>query len=118
MNKYNLNDTEARPWGNYAVIETGKNYVVKKITVNPNGILSYQRHQHRAEHWVVVSGNAVITLDDKQYPVTTNQHFFIPQKSWHRIANPHNESLTFIEVQTGDILDESDIERKDDKYNR
>ena len=118
MNKYKIGERDTRPWGEYMVTDTGDGFVVKQIVVNPNGILSYQRHEHRAEHWIIVSGSAVITLDDQKFDVSSNQHFFIPKGAWHRIQNTNDKPLVFIEIQTGDILDESDIQRRDDKYSR
>jgi len=117
-NKYKIGESDIRPWGKYKVMDTGANFAVKQIEVNPGGILSYQRHQFRAEHWIMVQGSGVVTLDDKRFIIGQYEHIFIPAKSWHRIENSGSKPLIFIEVQTGENLDESDIERKDDKYSR
>jgi len=117
-NKYKIGETDTRPWGNYKVIDVGTGYIVKQIEVNPGGILSLQRHAHRDEHWIITQGNAVVTLGEQKISLTRNQSIFIPKTEWHRIENVGSEPVVFIEVQTGDVLDESDIERKEDKYNR
>lgn len=118
MNKYNIGETDTRPWGKYRVTDAGMGFITKQIEVNAGGILSLQRHKWRSEHWIVVQGTGVITLGDKKFNVKANDHFFIPVTEWHRIENPGKSPLVFIEVQTGDNLDENDIERKDDKYAR
>ena len=117
-NKYKIGESDVRPWGKYKVTDVGTGFIVKQIEVNAGGILSYQRHKYRSEHWIIVQGAGVITLDDKKFPVKANDHFFLPIAAWHRIENNGKVPLVFIEVQTGDNLDESDIERKDDKYSR
>ena len=118
MNNYVVGSFDARPWGTWRVLGVGEGYCVKEITVNPGAILSLQRHQHRAEHWTVVSGVATVTLDDTITEIQSGEHIYLPVRSWHRVENRGEGVLVFIEVQTGDILDESDIERKDDKYGR
>jgi len=118
MNNYKIGETDTRPWGNYRVLAVGEKFVVKEITVNSGGILSLQRHQHRAEHWIIISGEAVVTLDCNEIPLGKDESVFIHKTAWHRIENRAFEPLIFIEVQTGDILDEADIERREDKYNR
>jgi mannose-6-phosphate isomerase-like protein (cupin superfamily) len=118
VNNYVNGTSDVRPWGSWRVICVGEGYVVKEIVVNPGAILSLQRHQHRSEHWTVVSGVATVTRDEEIIEVQANEHICLPSKCWHRAENRTNETLIFIEVQMGDILDESDIERKDDKYGR
>ena len=107
-----------RPWGSYRVLVAGAGFKVKKITVNSNGKLSTQRHQHRAEHWVVVSGVADICIAGDTQTLTADQSCYIAPGQIHSLANSQSEPLILIEVQTGSILDEADIERFDDKYGR
>lgn len=107
-----------RPWGSYRVLVEGSGFKVKKITVNSGGRLSTQRHQHRAEHWVVVSGIADVSINDKARILTADKSCYIAAGQIHNLANNQAEPLILIEVQTGSILDESDIERFDDQYGR
>ena len=107
-----------RPWGNYEQLDAGDGYKVKRIIVNPGGVLSLQRHQHRAEHWVVVEGKAEITIADKVVTLEPNQSVYVPSDTIHRLANRCKERVVLIETQTGDHLVEDDIVRLDDSYNR
>jgi len=107
-----------RPWGSYDSIDHGSNYQVKRITVNPGAKLSLQRHQHRAEHWVVVQGAATVQLDGEEHILTANQSVYIPKQSVHSLANNTERPLYLIEVQSGDYLGEDDIERLEDIYGR
>ena len=107
-----------RPWGNYRTLVEGTGFKVKKITVNSGAKLSTQRHQHRAEHWVVVSGIADVCINEQAYTLTHDQSCYIAAKQIHSLANNQKDPLIVIEVQTGTVLDESDIERFDDKYGR
>lgn len=107
-----------RPWGSYQAMDSGERYQVKHITVKPGGRLSLQRHHHRAEHWVVVSGTAQVTLKDHTFLVSENQSTYIPIGAWHRLENPGRIPLELIEVQSGSYLGEDDIERQDDVYAR
>lgn len=107
-----------RPWGKYNSIDLGQRFQVKHITLNPGASLSLQKHHHRAEHWIVVSGTAEITCDDKQYLLTENHSTYIPIGSLHRLANPGQIPLELIEVQSGSYLGEDDIVRFDDVYGR
>lgn len=118
QNDYQVGASSTRPWGHWAVLAIGDGFVVKEISVNPGHILSLQSHQHRAEHWVVLSGQAEVTLDGKTFPRGADEAVFIPVKAKHRIANIGETLLTFIEVQTGQVLSEEDIERYDDRYGR
>ncbi|MEC8901434.1 MAG: cupin domain-containing protein, partial [Pseudomonadota bacterium] len=93
-------------------------YQVKHITVRPGARLSLQRHHHRAEHWVVVSGTAKVTLDERTFLVSENQSTYIPIGALHRLENPGKIPLELIEVQSGSYLGEDDIERLDDVYAR
>ena len=107
-----------RPWGSYDGIESGPGFQVKRITVKPGASLSLQMHHHRAEHWVVVSGVARVTCDDRVFDLQANQSTFIPLGSKHRLENVGAESLELIEVQSGDYLGEDDIVRFEDIYGR
>lgn len=107
-----------RPWGNYQGIDRGHYYQVKRLTVSPGSRLSLQRHRHRAEHWVVVAGEAEVTCDERIFRLRPNESTYIPLGSMHRLSNPGDETLHLIEVQSGDYLGEDDIERFDDIYGR
>ena len=107
-----------RPWGNYDSVDSGKRFQVKRITVNPGEVLSLQKHFHRAEHWVVVSGTAEITRDDEVFILTENQSAYIPLGAVHRLVNPGSIPLELIEVQSGSYLGEDDIVRLSDNYGR
>jgi mannose-1-phosphate guanylyltransferase / mannose-6-phosphate isomerase len=107
-----------RPWGSYDSIEAGGRFQVKRIVVKPGASLSLQKHHHRAEHWIVVSGTAEVTCDDKVFLMTENQSTYIPLGSVHRLSNPGKVPLELIEVQSGSYLGEDDIVRFDDVYGR
>ena len=107
-----------RPWGSYDSVDNGVRHQVKHITVKPGAQLSLQMHHHRAEHWIVVSGTAQVTCDDKVFLLTENQSTYIPIASVHRLANPGKIPLEIIEVQSGSYLGEDDIERLEDVYGR
>lgn len=107
-----------RPWGNYRVVNSGGRYQVKQITVKPGKTLSLQRHHHRSEHWVVVSGTAEVTLQDATYLLGENESTYIPLGKVHRLNNPGIIDLELIEVQSGSYLGEDDIERLSDHYGR
>ena len=107
-----------RPWGSYRTLVEGAGFKVKKITVNTGAKLSTQRHQHRAEHWVIVSGVADVRIDDQVLMLTQDQSCYIAAKQLHSLANNQQVPLIVIEVQTGAILDENDIERFNDIYGR
>ncbi|TAM36285.1 MAG: mannose-1-phosphate guanylyltransferase/mannose-6-phosphate isomerase [Rhodanobacter sp.] len=107
-----------RPWGSYDSLESGSRFQVKRIVVKPGASLSLQKHHHRAEHWVVVSGTAEVTCDDKVFLLTENQSTYIPLGSKHRLRNPGKMALELIEVQSGSYLGEDDIIRYDDVYGR
>lgn len=107
-----------RPWGFYETIAEGTRYQVKRITVYPAGRLSLQKHYHRAEHWVVVSGSAEVTVDDKVQLLTENHSVYIPLGAVHRLVNPGKVNLELIEVQSGVYLGEDDILRLQDDYKR
>jgi len=107
-----------RPWGSYDSVDHGPNYQVKKISVNPGAKLSLQRHQYRAEHWVVVQGTATVHLDGAEHVLHANDSIYIPKTAVHSLANNTNEPLHLIEVQSGSYLGEDDIERLEDVYGR
>jgi mannose-1-phosphate guanylyltransferase/mannose-6-phosphate isomerase len=108
--------TVERPWGRYVLMDEGPGFKVKRIVVNPGKKLSLQVHQHRAEHWVVVSGTARVTIGPEVRLVASNQSLYIPPKMPHRLENPTVEPIHLIEVQTGDYLEEDDILRLEDDY--
>jgi mannose-1-phosphate guanylyltransferase/mannose-6-phosphate isomerase len=107
-----------RPWGWYDSIDEGSRFKVKRIQVKPGASLSLQRHQQRAEHWVVVTGTAEVICGDKTLTLTENQSTYIPLGEVHRLSNPGAIPLEIIEVQSGGYLGEDDIERFDDTYGR
>jgi mannose-1-phosphate guanylyltransferase / mannose-6-phosphate isomerase len=107
-----------RPWGSYDSVDNGDRFQVKRLVVNPGATLSLQMHHHRAEHWIVVSGTAEITCDDRVFLLSENQSTFIPVGAKHRIANPGRVPLHIIEVQSGSYLGEDDIVRFADNYGR
>ena len=108
----------SKPWGSYQVILESVNYTIKKIVVKPGGMLSLQSHKHRSEHWIIVQGIADITLEDKYLEIKENENIFIPTNAKHRLANKQSEDLVVIEIWYGDHLDEEDIIRYEDIYNR
>lgn len=107
-----------RPWGYYESIDMGERFQVKRIVVIPGGMLSLQKHRHRAEHWVVVRGTAEVTIGEDKRAVHENESIFIPIGTVHRLANQGKIPLELIEVQTGSYLGEDDIVRLDDIYKR
>ena len=108
----------ARPWGWYDSVDAGERYQVKRITVRPGARLSLQMHHHRAEHWIVVKGTALVTRGEDEILLTENQSTYIPLGVKHRLENPGKTDLELIEVQSGGYLGEDDIVRFDDKYGR
>ena len=107
-----------RPWGYYDSIDVDDGFQVKRILVNPGAKLSLQKHQHRAEHWVVVKGIATITRGDDVFVLKENQSTYIPKGEVHRLENTEEIDLEIIEIQTGDYLGEDDIIRLEDDYQR
>ncbi len=108
----------SRPWGWYDTLDVGDKFKVKRIQVKPGASLSLQKHQHRAEHWVVIKGVAEITNGDKSFRLTENQSTYIPVGQIHRLSNPGDCILEIIEVQSGAYLNEDDILRVEDTYGR
>jgi mannose-1-phosphate guanylyltransferase len=113
-----LHRTVARPWGTYTVLQEGARFKIKRIEVKPGQTLSLQMHHHRSEHWIVVSGTAKVTCDDRVFLVAANESTYIPIGGRHRLENPGVMPLVMIEVQCGDYLGEDDIVRFEDKYGR
>ncbi len=109
---------DERPWGSYTVLQDEPTFKVKRIEVLPGKRLSYQKHTKRAEHWFVVQGEALVTLDGVDVKVPTNESIDIPLGSAHRIANPGTELMIFIEVQHGEYFGEDDIIRIEDDFGR
>ena len=107
-----------RPWGYYQSIDSGSRFKVKQITVKPGAKLSLQMHHHRAEHWVVVEGTALISRDDETFLLRENESAYIPIGSKHRLENPGKVPLKLIEVRSGTYLSEDDITRYEDTYGR
>lgn len=116
--EHSLHRVVHRPWGSYDSLESGERFQVKRIVVKPGASLSLQKHHHRAEHWIVVSGTAEVTCDDKVFLLGENQSTYIPLGSKHRLRNPGKVALELIEVQSGSYLGEDDIIRFDDVYGR
>jgi mannose-6-phosphate isomerase len=113
-----MNETECRPWGFYEVLSDEGDHKVKRITVEPGKRLSLQRHRQRKEHWFIVRGESLVTVDSKETKAVSGQAVDIPQGSLHRIANKGKERLVYIEVQLGSYFGEDDIERVEDDYGR
>jgi mannose-1-phosphate guanylyltransferase/mannose-6-phosphate isomerase len=107
-----------RPWGWYDSVDAGARFQVKRIVVKPGGTLSLQMHHHRAEHWIVVSGTAKVTMGDNTFLLSENASTFIPLGTTHRLENPGRVDLEMIEVQSGSYLGEDDIVRFEDVYGR
>jgi len=107
-----------RPWGWFQTTDDGYRYRVKHIQVNPGAKLSLQKHWHRSEHWVVVTGTALVTCGDKTFIVRENESTFIPAGTEHRLENPGRVPLRMIEVQSGEYVGEDDIVRIEDEYGR
>lgn len=109
---------DRRPWGTFTVLDEGENFKVKRIEVLPGKRLSYQKHAQRAEHWFVVRGTAKVTLDDREINVSAGEAIDIAVGSAHRVENPGEELLVFIEIQRGSYLGEDDIVRLQDDFGR
>ena len=113
-----VHKTMYRPWGFYTVLAQGKGFLTKMIQVNPGQKLSIQSHNHRSEHWVVLSGVAKVVLEGKEMILSPGHSVDIPVKAIHSLQNPYEEELKVIEVQKGDLLIEEDIIRYEDMYGR
>lgn len=115
---YKLHRTVHRPWGTYTVLEEGERFKMKRIVVKPGATLSLQMHYHRSEHWIVVSGTAIVVNGEQEILLRANESTYIPAGEKHRLQNPGVLDLVLIEVQCGDYLGEDDIVRFEDKYGR
>jgi mannose-6-phosphate isomerase len=111
-------ERDERPWGMYEVLAEGEGYKVKRIEVKPGHRLSLQMHQSRSEHWIIVAGEAIVTIGERESRLKPNEDALVPARTRHRVANPGTGSLVFIEVQCGSYLGEDDITRFEDDYNR
>ena len=109
---------DERPWGSFTVLDEGAGYKVKRIEVLPGKRLSYQRHAQRAEHWMVVRGAARVTLDGEEITLAVGETVDIAVGAAHRVENPGDEKLVFIEIQRGPYLGEDDIVRLSDDFGR
>jgi mannose-6-phosphate isomerase len=109
---------EERPWGSFTILDEGENYKVKRIEVLPQKRLSYQKHSHRSEHWMVVAGAAKVTLDGREITVAAGGAIDVAAGAAHRIENVGSEMLVFIEIQRGSYLGEDDIQRLQDDFGR
>jgi len=109
---------DRRPWGTFTVLDEGPDFKVKRIEVLPGKRLSYQKHSQRSEHWVVVKGTAKVTIDDRETILGPGQAIDIAIGAAHRVENPGDKSLLFIEVQRGAYLGEDDIVRLQDDFGR
>ena len=115
---YQVHTTGYRPWGTYTVLEEGPGYKIKRIEVKPGKRLSLQLHQKRSEHWVVISGEAIVRVGDNEQKLSLNESTYIPIGEVHRLSNLGQEMLVIIEVQVGGYLGEDDIQRLEDDYQR
>lgn len=111
-------DYVLRPWGRFHNLDRGKGFQVKRLIIKPGASISLQRHHHRSEHWVVVAGEGWVVKDDEEFLLKKNESTYIPMKAVHKLENRGTVDLVVVEVQTGDILDEEDIERFEDIYGR
>jgi len=112
------NQEDHRPWGFYIVLSDEPDHKVKRIVVYPGKRLSFQRHRRRSEHWHIVNGEALVTLNDKEIPLKKGESVDIPLGAAHRIKNTGTKNLVFIEIQQGDYFGEDDIERLEDDFGR
>ena len=106
------------PWGSFEVLSEASDHKVKRIIVEPGGCLSLQLHHLRSEHWFVVSGKGVVTINGNKKSLRLGSSLDIPKKAKHRVQNSSDDNLIFIEVQTGEYCGDDDIERFEDKYGR
>nr|WP_210294979.1 phosphomannose isomerase type II C-terminal cupin domain [Rhizobium sp. BK491] len=115
---YKVGDNDQRPWGTWHVLDIGDSHVVKRIVVNPGERLSLQYHNHRSERWTAVSGYGVAEIDGTEHALQLGHTVDIPLKATHRVSCTGDKPLVFIEIQYGELLDENDIIRLSDDYNR
>lgn len=117
-NTYKIGESDNRPWGSWEVLSVGDGFCVKKIVVNAGQMLSLQSHNFREENWIIASGEALITLGEEKLTKSVGESVYIGVGVKHRIQNDTDNQLIFIELQTGEKLDENDIVRYEDKYGR
>jgi mannose-1-phosphate guanylyltransferase len=115
---HHIHLTAHRPWGTYTILEENNRYKIKRIEVKPGKRLSLQKHFHRSEHWVVVSGTAIVQVGENETLVRRNESTYIPMGEMHRLGNPGKVDLVLIEAQVGEYLGEDDIVRIEDDHNR
>ena len=116
--RYKAGETGERPWGRWRVLETGENFCVKRIEVEPGHRLSLQYHHHRAEDWVIVAGEGLVECNEERIAVKAGDRVRIPLHAHHRMSNTGAALMVVIEVQHGALLDENDIVRIEDDYAR
>lgn len=116
--KFNKNYFEERPWGSFEILHDESVLKVKRIIVKPGMRLSYQSHRFRSENWVIIGGQAVVTLNGERLTLGVNESIFIPVGAKHRIANEAAADVTFVEIQTGSYFGEDDIVRYEDDFHR
>jgi mannose-6-phosphate isomerase-like protein (cupin superfamily) len=109
--------TQIKPWGQYTILGSGDGYQIKLIVINPNSRLSLQKHKFRAERWYILEGTPIVTIKGREFPVSPGSAVNIPIGGVHRIG-ANNETVKFIEIQTGTYFGEDDIERLEDDYER
>jgi mannose-6-phosphate isomerase-like protein (cupin superfamily) len=109
---------DKRPWGSFTILDEAEDYKVKRIEVLPGKRLSYQRHTRRSEHWFIVRGTAKVTLNGSEFLVKTGETVIVELGDAHRVENPGDELLVFIETQTGEYFGEDDIIRLEDDFGR
>ena len=113
-----MHTTVYRPWGSYEDVDVAERFLVKRITLKPGAKISLQKHLHRAEHWVVVKGTALVTRGEEQFILKEDQSTYIPLGTVHRLENPGKIPLELVEIQSGSYLAEDDVQRLDDIYGR
>ena len=113
-----MSENIKKPWGYFEVLDTQEGYLTKKLYLKPNSKLSLQSHKFRSEHWIVVKGLAIVTIDENKYNLNINESIYIPMASKHRLENNRENELIIIEVQIGERLEEDDIIRYADIYGR
>lgn len=118
INRYKPGQSGRRPWGTWKVVDVGVRHAVKRIEVAPGHRLSLQRHEGRAERWVVVAGEGIVTLGTRKRRLVPGGSVSIPKRTVHRLENDGTEKLVLIEIQYGERLEEADIERLADDYER
>jgi mannose-1-phosphate guanylyltransferase len=115
---HNIHLTVSRPWGTYTILEDTPEYKIKRIVVKPGKRLSLQKHQFRSEHWIIVSGSALVTIGTDKKVVNKNESAYIHMKEIHRLENQGKEDIVLVEVQVGSYLGEDDIIRLEDDFKR